>query len=115
LAVQIEKLLLVFSIGNKGYIGTGYDPSYKNDFWEYDPTANNWTRKADFLGSARQLAVGFSIGNKGYIGTGMMVHQKMISGSTTTPANIAINEANISWYFYSRTKHKFTIYSLWYV
>ena len=26
-----------FSIGTKGYIGTGEDPGYKQDFWEYDP------------------------------------------------------------------------------
>jgi hypothetical protein len=42
-----------FSIGNKGYLGTGLDhdyPSYKKDFWEYDPVANAWTQKADFGG-----------------------------------------------------------------
>jgi hypothetical protein len=35
-----------FSIGSKGYIGTGYDGAYKNDFWEYDPATNVWTQKA---------------------------------------------------------------------
>jgi len=61
-----------FSIGAKGYIGTGYDinSSRRNDFWEYDPINNNWTQKANFGGSTRYLATGFSIGNKGYIGTG---------------------------------------------
>jgi hypothetical protein len=60
-----------FSIGNKGYIGTGFDGStYYKDFWEYDPTNNTWAQKADFDGSARYTAVGFSIGSKGYIGTG---------------------------------------------
>ena len=59
-----------FSIGSKGYIGTGYDGSYIKDFWEYDPAANTWTQKADFGGTARYGAVGFSIGSKGYIGTG---------------------------------------------
>jgi len=64
-----------FSIGNKGYIGTGetYDETgYRilNDFWEYDPVSNIWTKKTDFAGIARRMAVGFSIGNKGYIGTG---------------------------------------------
>ncbi|MBW8049914.1 MAG: galactose oxidase [Cytophagales bacterium] len=64
-----------FSIGSKGYIGTGQYfisgtlVNYK-DFWEYDPGANLWTQKADFGGSARYAAVGFSIGSKGYIGTG---------------------------------------------
>ena len=61
-------------IGNKGYIGTGYDdnpsPYYYKDFWEYDSTLNTWTQKADFGGTARVGAVGFFIGSKGYIGTG---------------------------------------------
>ena len=61
---------VAFSIGNKGYIGTGYDGSYKNDFWEFDPSTNAWTQKANFGGAARFSAVAFSIGTKGYIGTG---------------------------------------------
>jgi hypothetical protein len=62
-----------FSIGTKGYIGTGSDASFSNhkDFWEYDPATNAWTRKEDFGGSGRVFAVGFSIGNKGYAGTGV--------------------------------------------
>jgi hypothetical protein len=62
-----------FSIGTKGYIGTGTDGvslNYK-DFWEWDQATNTWTRKADFAGTARYSAVGFSIGTKGYIGTGL--------------------------------------------
>jgi N-acetylneuraminic acid mutarotase len=62
-----------FSIGNKGYMGTGYSPatsSYKDDFWEYDPATNAWTQKANLGGRPRNGAVGFAIGNKGYIGTG---------------------------------------------
>jgi len=60
-----------FSIGTKGYIGTGHDGTiYHNDFWEYDPTTNSWTQKANFGGSIRAGATGFSIGSKGYIGLG---------------------------------------------
>ncbi|MFH1321784.1 MAG: T9SS type A sorting domain-containing protein [Bacteroidota bacterium] len=59
-----------FSIGSQGYIGTGSDGTYRNDFWEYDTTNNSWTQKADFAGTGRRYAVAFSIGNKGYIGTG---------------------------------------------
>ncbi|MBK6485144.1 MAG: T9SS type A sorting domain-containing protein [Chitinophagaceae bacterium] len=59
-----------FSIGNKGYMGTGLDDYFRKDFWEYDPLLNSWTQLADFGGVARAEAVGFSIGNKGYIGTG---------------------------------------------
>ncbi|MEP7171326.1 MAG: kelch repeat-containing protein, partial [Bacteroidota bacterium] len=51
-------------------VGTGYDGSYKNDFWEYNPIADTWTQKAAFGGIARNHAAGFSIADKGYIGTG---------------------------------------------
>ena len=55
-----------FSIGSKGYIGNGWNYT---DFWEYDPVADAWTKRADF-GIALATPVGFSIGSKGYIGTG---------------------------------------------
>ncbi|MBI3500696.1 MAG: T9SS type A sorting domain-containing protein [Bacteroidetes bacterium] len=64
-------LAVGFSIGTKGYIGTGYDYSgSKQDFWEWDQVTNTWTQKINFSGTARNDAVGFSIGLKGYIGTG---------------------------------------------
>jgi N-acetylneuraminic acid mutarotase len=61
-----------FSIGNKGYIGTGKDTGfvYRNDFWEYDPIFDIWVKKADYPATERRDAVGFSIANKGYLGTG---------------------------------------------
>ncbi len=61
-----------FSIGSKGYIGTGEDGSgvLLKDFWEYNSNTNSWTQKADFGGTPRVKAVGFSIADKGYIGTG---------------------------------------------
>ena len=60
-----------FSIGSKGYIGTGYtfDSVGHNiklkDFWEYDPASDTWTQKADLGGAARGEAKGISIGGKG--------------------------------------------------
>lgn len=33
-----------FSIGNKGYIGNGYNGSYQNDFWEYEPETSILTQ-----------------------------------------------------------------------
>jgi N-acetylneuraminic acid mutarotase len=63
-----------FSIGTKGYIGTGaiYNTSdFTNEFWEYDPATNSWTQKASLPTTpGRASAVGFSIGTKGYIGIG---------------------------------------------
>jgi hypothetical protein len=55
-----------FSIGTKGYIGTGYDGDERlNDFWEYDVSNNTWTQKADFPGVARNSAIGFGTETKG--------------------------------------------------
>ena len=62
---------VTFTIGDKAYIGTGYDGSDRlKDFWEYDPQRDNWTRKTDFPGVARNGAVGFGTDSKGYIGLG---------------------------------------------
>jgi hypothetical protein len=56
------------SIGTKGYMGGGF---YSNDFWQYDPSTNAWTQKANVGGgSIRTSAAAFSIGTKGYVGTG---------------------------------------------
>ncbi|MDO9255038.1 MAG: kelch repeat-containing protein [Bacteroidales bacterium] len=59
-----------FSIGSKGYIGTGIENSKLTDFWEYDPSNDTWSQKASFGGTARVYASGFSIEAKGYIGCG---------------------------------------------
>jgi len=65
-----------FSMGTKGYIGTGYDGNNNNDFWGYDPTADTlggtpWTQKTNFGGSVRHCAIGFAIDTLCYIGTGI--------------------------------------------
>ena len=84
-----------FSIGTKGYVGTGTSVqpgaggpiilgggpipvSLQQDFWEYNPTTNVWTQKANFTattpagaGITRSGAAAAAIGStKGYIGTG---------------------------------------------
>jgi hypothetical protein len=59
-----------FSIGSKGYIGTGDDGAYKKDFWEWDQVNNLWTQMADFGGMAIDNAASFSIGTKGYVCSG---------------------------------------------
>ncbi len=81
-----------FSIGTKGYVGIGVSGiplqnqwtnpgNLTSDFWEYNPTTNTWTQKADFAGGLRGVAVGFSIGSKGYIGSGSSV---IVNPSVTT-------------------------------
>ncbi|MFC5045621.1 Kelch repeat-containing protein [Aquimarina hainanensis] len=60
-----------FVIGNKGYVGTGYDgDDYLQDFWEYDMEGDFWVQKADFPGIRRSAATGLAIGSMGYIGLG---------------------------------------------
>ena len=62
---------IAFSIGDTGYIGTGFDgTNYLNDFWGYNAITNTWTREADFIGGGRYDAVGFSLAGNGYIATG---------------------------------------------
>ncbi|MFC5271833.1 kelch repeat-containing protein [Adhaeribacter terreus] len=69
--VSIRAEAVGFSIGTKGYFGTGGNATTKmNDFWEYDQATNSWSQKAALPGVARDRAVGFSVGTKGYLGTG---------------------------------------------
>lgn len=69
--ISIRRLEAIgFSIGSKGYLGTGYDPGTGNtldDFWEYDPATDSWTQKASVPGGSRKNAIGLSIGSKGYV------------------------------------------------
>lgn len=59
-------------INGKAYVGAGLKvPAVKKkDCWEYDPSLNVWTQKADFPGTPRWGARGFGIGDFGYVGTG---------------------------------------------
>lgn len=60
-----------FTIGNKGYVGTGYDGSdYLNDFWEFNIDGGFWVQKASFPGNERSSTTAFAIGNYGYMGIG---------------------------------------------
>lgn len=60
-----------FTIGDIGYVGTGYDGDDRlKDFWQYDPAQNYWTQRADLPGVERNGAVALSINGKGYVGTG---------------------------------------------
>lgn len=62
-----------FSILNKGYIclGQGETNPFFNDLWEFDPTTDSWSQKADFIGSPRRQAVAFVLNDIGYVGTGI--------------------------------------------
>ena len=52
-----------FTVGNKGYLGTGYDgDDYLNDFWAYDMDGNFWRQLADLPGVERSAAVWVMMG-----------------------------------------------------
>jgi N-acetylneuraminic acid mutarotase len=72
----------MLAIGNKIYAGLGhYNGAGINvlfeDWWEFDPSTNAWTQKADYMGGICYHAAGFTIGNYGYVGTGRI----SVSGS----------------------------------
>ena len=59
------------SVNNKIYFGLGKDDSYfQNDWWEFNPATNIWTRKTDFPVSGRTGAWSFAINNKPVVGMG---------------------------------------------
>ncbi|MBL4657722.1 MAG: hypothetical protein JKX73_06955, partial [Flavobacteriales bacterium] len=89
-----RKDAVAFSIGGKGYIGTGTDGGNKKDFWEYNQANDTWTQKADFGGTARFSAVGFSIIDKGYIGTGFDGAKKNDFWEYDTTSNSWTQKAN---------------------
>lgn len=64
--------------------------SVLNDFWEYDPAGNTWTKKADIPGTkmGRAYPVGFSMNGKGYIGLGY--DNEEIKGTVTAPVSTVI-------------------------
>lgn len=60
-----------FTIGNKGYIGSGNEQSFgdRNEFYQFDPVLNVWTTKANFPFPAGGN-IAFEIGGTGYMGLG---------------------------------------------
>jgi len=63
------------AIGTKGYMGLGhYNGTGVNylfaDWWEFDPSSNSWSQKADYPFPTYAVSA-FSIGMKGYVGCGV--------------------------------------------
>lgn len=80
---------VAFSIGNKGYVGTGFTNVNTGsvDFWEYDATNDSWAQKANFTGSPRGLASGCSVGSLGYVVLGRNGNNYVTDGYSYNPAN----------------------------
>ncbi|MBL0102395.1 MAG: hypothetical protein IPP51_00645 [Bacteroidetes bacterium] len=58
-----------FAINGKGYVGLGFGNgnTYLSDFYEYDPTTDTWTQKANYPGHGNRGASVFVINNKAYV------------------------------------------------
>ncbi len=83
---------IAFSIGSKGYLGTGVgtESAHQTDFWEYDPATDQWKKLSAFAGYGIQSGVGFSVGNLGYVGLGTV-------GGSSTSAFYAYDPASDNW------------------
>jgi N-acetylneuraminic acid mutarotase len=64
---------VAFVIGNKAFVGTGWNLSERNlaDFYAFDFTSETWSKQTAFQGSPRQRMIGFSLNGYGYAGTGI--------------------------------------------
>jgi N-acetylneuraminic acid mutarotase len=63
---------VIFSIGNKGYMGLGIDTlggtTSTKQFWQYDAVVDTWTKKADYPGKGKANFFQFGTDDKGYVG-----------------------------------------------
>lgn len=61
-----------FGIDSKGYVcGGKIGPNtYTNQLWEYKPSINQWTQRANFPGGVRYQLSSFAIDYNGYVGLG---------------------------------------------
>lgn len=79
-----------FTIGNRAYVGCGFNGSYFSDMWQYDQASNTWNQKNNFAGTARSAAVSFVVNDKGYAGLGQ-------NGATFFDDFYSYNETTDTW------------------
>lgn len=58
------------AVGSNGKMFV-YTANANNEFWEYEPNSNSWTKKSDYAGNRRDNATFFSINADIYIGMGV--------------------------------------------
>ncbi len=56
-----------FSIVGKGFVSCGTNGGPKQDTYEYNPTTDIWSPRADYGGSERKQAICFVIGNRAFL------------------------------------------------
>ena len=62
---------VAFTVGDTGYVSTGFDGQfYYNDLWAYDTADNAWMARDTFPGPKRALGVAFATSDFGYVGAG---------------------------------------------
>ncbi len=61
-----------FTLDGKGYVvGGKFGPNaYSNQLWEYKPSEDMWTQRANFPGGVRYNLASVSVGNRGFVGLG---------------------------------------------
>ncbi len=64
-------------VGGKAYVVAGSSGTplrevlnLTREVWEYEPSNDEWTKRRDFTGRARSMAVGFTLGSDIYFGLG---------------------------------------------
>jgi N-acetylneuraminic acid mutarotase len=74
-------------VNGKAYVISGYSyngssGNYMQDVWQYDPTTDQWTQKANMPAAGRTDGASFAIGDKIYFG----------SGYNPTQLNVILND-----------------------
>ena len=65
-----------FSLKGMGYVCAGAADAATNDLkdlWQYDPSTNTWSQKADLPGDGRRELSAFTVGDLAYVGHGRNV------------------------------------------
>jgi N-acetylneuraminic acid mutarotase len=59
-----------FTVGNRAFVGSGYDGSAQKDLWEYIPGEDTWQARTGISGGKRVNAFSFVIDQTAYVGGG---------------------------------------------
>ena len=73
-ALGVNAFASGFAVNGEGYVGCGCAVGYntgtltlENDFWQYDPGSNTWTKKGNFPGGVLAGATSWATCSNGYI------------------------------------------------